>query len=231
LAPPLWYRVKKTAGNNLLTKFILTSFVFPFLLFALLMGTKDARYLFPTFITVLLAGFWGTMRIIPKNRQKQVGALVAAYALVSTVNYLPQGHSVNSALEVTAQTWSSLKPKTVAYFFENDATSFNYSNVTLLHEEKSYREEPFPTYEHLNNFASLENGRYNAIASCTFSVLPDMVVVYKGEDDPRSGIKERASFEDLCPTKLRNQLELFKSIKLIGETLLFYKNKTFVAYD
>ncbi|MFZ5844985.1 MAG: hypothetical protein ACOY0S_00770, partial [Patescibacteria group bacterium] len=25
LAPPLWYRVKKTAGNNLLTKFILTS--------------------------------------------------------------------------------------------------------------------------------------------------------------------------------------------------------------
>lgn len=195
----------------------------PFLFFVTVMPTKDARYLFPISSIMVITTFWSTIEAIPQRKRWIMNTAVILYALASILSFLPRNPQKTSAIEVLSDIILRINPKTVAYFFENDSRNFNYGNVALLHHKFFYRKESFPEYEYLNRYDLLRDGTYIAVRACNFSELPEMIVVYSGKDDPRSGIGDRVSFESVCPANFRDNYQFKEIYELSGEKLAVYQ--------
>jgi len=210
----------KTFKKNWEVLFNWLFLLFPFLFFSLLTPNKDIRYLYPFYILSIMISLWQINRYFDFKKIWPVFPSILILITASFPFTLPSP-TAESLISKVERILLEENPKTVAYFFESDSSSFNYANIRLFHHQFRLENKSYPVNFYLNQMNTLDN---QVIHGCRFLDLPEVIFVFKENKFISSDYQWQASFEKDCPEKFRQNYQIQEKFKF-NEEEIFYLTK------
>lgn len=209
-------KIKNQKSSPLLW-FDIASILFPLFFFTALVANKDERYIYPLYLLIFLIVYWYLAKTFSWQAWKLITIAIVLFAFFRIFTFLPSPFRGQTSLESVSNFLLIHKPKEVAYFFEDDAPTFNYANVRLLYEELAYRKKDSLSYSYLNSHADP-----SSLKRCDMADKPDTVVVYSSQMIPIGWINHHTAFLETCES-IFTAYELVKEIDFPQERLIFYQ--------
>ncbi|MFZ5845645.1 MAG: hypothetical protein ACOY0S_04210, partial [Patescibacteria group bacterium] len=214
--------IKSVRGQvkNTWAWFDLMNIILPWFFLAFVFTNKEPRYFFPIYLLIFLLIYWCLALITRRPVRTVINLFVVVFAISQVFQYPPSPATTEPLIDRAFKTAEAYSPKTVGYFFENDAASYNFSNITLRHVEREYFRAPRIDYIFMNSYSQKDK-----IFTCDTSWPVDIILVYFNQKEVTTDPEGHASFTEICPENFRRLYQLIKVETLPEEALTVYQRR------